>query len=698
MRGVLRRLLPLLVCLLLIGQTALAGNSLEMGSTGDAVTRMQQALSALGYPVGADGVFGAQTRNAVKSFQADHKLKVDGKAGDKTLTLLYKLEAQKGTPATAAPAQPVASAASGQQAVVYCSDGGKLNLRAGAGTGYKSIDKIPTGDYLLVISNNGKWSYVSYNGRNGYVMTSFLRFGGGSASAATSAPAVTAAPAATGGSPAFVSCADGGKLNLRQTPGSGAKILEKIPNGTALTVYPAGGKWYSTTYNGQSGYVQGAFLRFGASAATAATAAPAATAQPAVSAAAVNAVVQCSGSLNLRETPSAGARVLCQIPNGTPLAAQKADGDWYGVTYNGQSGYVMGRYLNLTGGGAGASASAAQIVYTPQSSADSLQYEEFRYAVVNTTGGGLNVRKGPGETYGRVSEIRNGTQIVISSIEGGWCAMYYGDIQGYVQKQYLTISGPNGSAQTTPVTGSGSYSSYVVDYNGNTSSAKTSAVRRAQQALRELNYNVPLTGAFEARTHDAIVAFQLRNGLTANGILDAATQSALYSGRARDAASPSRYYLPSYAGRGVSAPANVQLLHWNNVVSDALSGARSVTAYDPATGLSWRLSILSRGRHLDVEPASLEDTLIQKKSFGGTSWDIHPVYVQLPDGRWSLAVMHDYPHGSNTILTNGFGGQNCVHFLRDMAEARKNDPSYGVRNQEALRSAWYAMTGMTVAD
>ena len=58
--------------------------------------------------------------------------------------------------------------------------------------------------------------------------------------------------------------------------------------------------------------------------------------------------------------------------------------------------------------------------------------------------------------------------------------------------------------------------------------------------------------------------------------------------------------------------------------------------------------------------------------------------------------MHDYPHGVNTIRDNGFGGQNCVHFLRDMSEARQNDPNYGVQNQEALRSAWYAMTGMTV--
>ena len=55
------------------------------------------ALSA--YALGADGVYGTQTVNAVKAFQADHSLKVDGKAGNQTLTLLYALAAQGTAPA-----------------------------------------------------------------------------------------------------------------------------------------------------------------------------------------------------------------------------------------------------------------------------------------------------------------------------------------------------------------------------------------------------------------------------------------------------------------------------------------------------------------------------------------------------------------------------------------------------------------------
>ena len=158
MRSMLLRFGAALICLLLIAQPVLAV-TLEKGSSGSAVTRMQQALNTLGYAVGTDGVFGTQTRNAVKTFQADHQLKVDGKAGSMTQSVLYTLAAQKGQSAaanTAAPAATSVPAQSGtRQAQVYCSDGGKLNLRAGAGSGYRTIDRIPTGDYIIVLEEQG---------------------------------------------------------------------------------------------------------------------------------------------------------------------------------------------------------------------------------------------------------------------------------------------------------------------------------------------------------------------------------------------------------------------------------------------------------------------------------------------------------------------------------------------------------------
>lgn len=53
------------------------------------VTTVQQQLSDLGYNAGkADGIFGPNTRSAVKSFQSDYNLTADGIAGSKTRAAL----------------------------------------------------------------------------------------------------------------------------------------------------------------------------------------------------------------------------------------------------------------------------------------------------------------------------------------------------------------------------------------------------------------------------------------------------------------------------------------------------------------------------------------------------------------------------------------------------------------------------------
>lgn len=75
-------------------------SSLQKGDSGLAVKELQQDLEKTGYKLpkyGADGGYGDETVEAVKKFQADNKLTVDGIAGEKTLALLADkvIEAEK---------------------------------------------------------------------------------------------------------------------------------------------------------------------------------------------------------------------------------------------------------------------------------------------------------------------------------------------------------------------------------------------------------------------------------------------------------------------------------------------------------------------------------------------------------------------------------------------------------------------------
>lgn len=61
---------------------------LGRGSASDAVRDLQRNLSALGYPLALDGIFGRDTEKAVRAFQRDQGLDADGIAGPRTFSAI----------------------------------------------------------------------------------------------------------------------------------------------------------------------------------------------------------------------------------------------------------------------------------------------------------------------------------------------------------------------------------------------------------------------------------------------------------------------------------------------------------------------------------------------------------------------------------------------------------------------------------
>ena len=71
---------------------------IRKGSKGDAVKLAQTRLKARGYDPGAvDGLFGTRTHNAVKRYQSDRGLTVDGVVGPRTWARLDPPTVKKGS-------------------------------------------------------------------------------------------------------------------------------------------------------------------------------------------------------------------------------------------------------------------------------------------------------------------------------------------------------------------------------------------------------------------------------------------------------------------------------------------------------------------------------------------------------------------------------------------------------------------------
>lgn len=230
-------------------------------------------------------------------------------------------------------------------------------------------------------------------------------------------------------------------------------------------------------------------------------------------------------------------------------------------------------------------------------------------------------------------------------------------------------------------------------------------VRLLQRALIDLDYlKGSADGVYGANTQAAVILFQKANKLTADGLAGKKTLTALETAFENHTVRPggtetTETTTPAAPQKTATAPdrSSLRLLHWFNDVKPRLSNGQILTIVDPSTGISWQLKILSRGRHCDAEPATKADTDAMISAFGNTNtWNQKAVYVKLPDGTWTIGSTHDMPHMSGNIRDNGFDGHLCVHFLRDMDECRKNDPKYGVSNQNTIRAFWKSLTGETV--
>ena len=572
--------------------------------------------------------------------------------------------------------------------------GGSLNLRETPDEKGRIIATVPYGAWVTVSARGSAWCRITYNGLTGYVMSRYLSFGVSSPTAtsysyyayptqapvSTFVPISTYVPSVSYSQSAWVSTPSG-SLNLRESPDSGARVIGTIPYGTQISVLSRGVTWCLAVYNGMQGYVMTSFLRFADTMTATPTAAPAPTPAPTQAPGngntVMNALVTTSGgTLNLREQPSTGSRVILLMPNASSVTVYSRGADWCEVSFQGTKGYVMTKFLTFLG--AGAAKTEAE---------DDDPSEYTRTLKKGMTGSDV------AWVQNRLTEL--GYSVRVTNV---YDDATYAAVKAFQQQNGLDADGMAGSqtfvilksdsarrANAAPL----SYSTVRIDQTG-------SDVKKVQTDLKALGYPVSVTGEYDTDTHNAVVAFQQRNGLVISGIADALTRQALHGGGGKPYSTPVEKLPPSEGRTTGPAVSQLKLLHWQKEIKPTVRAGQTITIFDPNTNLSWKLVLYSLGNHADSQPATWRDTQIMNRSFGSTSWTIHPVYVMLPDGQWTMATMHNRPHLYGSITDNGFGGHLCVHFLRDMSEAQKNDPNYGVNNQVMLRNAWKTLTGETV--
>lgn len=187
-------------------------------------------------------------------------------------------------------------------------------------------------------------------------------------------------------------------VNLRVGASKSTKKLGSYSKGTWLQINGESGEWYKVTGpDGKSGYMMKKYIYISAGAKG------------------TIGIVDVKSSLTLHTSASASSKSIGSYPDGVPCILLSKKNDWYYVSVDGKKGYF---------------------------SADNLKTKYMTYSpdvatVVNDSGKSVNLRKGPGKSYGAFKSIKNGSYAMILQKGNGWWKISVNGSVGYMDDDFL---------------------------------------------------------------------------------------------------------------------------------------------------------------------------------------------------------------------------------------------------------------------
>lgn len=308
-----------------------------------------------------------------------------------------------------------------------------VNVRTGPGTSYDRVETLAKGKVVTILGEESGWYHISWANSKGYVLCVYVAVNGAAQADAT----------VTGGS----------TINVRSGPGTSYDRIAMVGAGKRVAILGKEGDWYKISFDGKTGYILGDYL-------IPDNASSASSQQQSTSTAADtsgNAVVTGGSTINVRSGPGTDYGRVAMVGTGKRVTLLAVEDNWYKISFDGKTGYILSDYLTPDAGvldtvaaaqtqeGA-APAGDASPAEVPVASADaasvdaSSPVETAEGAATRSgfiTGGTINVRTGPGTDYDRITQVHTGKPVNIISEENGWYLVSFGDVTGYVLADYI---------------------------------------------------------------------------------------------------------------------------------------------------------------------------------------------------------------------------------------------------------------------
>jgi len=423
-----------------------------------------------------------------------YKISINGTTGY-ILGTYVKVENTTTTTATTT----TTTAASTQKLTVT---GDPVNIRKGAGTTYAKLTTVKKGATFEVLGtakdSSGKlWYKIKVNNDTGYILGDFAKVTGTPATTTTVTTGTTAAASTQ------KLTVTGDPVNIRKGAGTTYAKLTTVKKGATFDVLgtakdSSGKLWYKIKVNNDTGYILGDFAKVTGTPATTATTTTTtattgttATTAPVVSKPAETLRLTVTGDIvNIRKGAGTNYGKLTTARKGATFLATGSTKDssgtvWYTMNFNGQTGYIISTYVKVT--------SESSTTTTTTTTAQGGSSTAAQAQKLTVTGDVVNVRKGAGTNYGKLTTVKRGATYTVSGTATDssgkvWYKIPVGSTTGYIISTYVKVENITTTASTTTTTTTASSSAA-------TSSTAAGATTTTQAGTKVVTYGVVKTSS-----------------------------------------------------------------------------------------------------------------------------------------------------------------------------------------------------------
>ena len=200
--------------------------------------------------------------------------------------------------------------------------------------------------------------------------------------------------------------ATGSAVNIRKEASGDADVVGKIDKGSEYKVLGKSGDWYQISYESEKAFVAADYFEITKTDATAT-----------------------GNDVNVRKSPDGNSDILGRLTEGQDVVVTGQSGDWYRISYDGQSGYVCKDFIS------GELLTAAASVAVENAGQDI----EETYGVV-TSATGLKLRKEASMISVVLAVLPYGAEVNIDRVGQEWVRIITDDgVKGYVSAEFLSI-------------------------------------------------------------------------------------------------------------------------------------------------------------------------------------------------------------------------------------------------------------------